>query len=302
MGEDLLALLRGAPLIDGHNDLLYALRDARESGADEPDVAGPCPELQTDLPRLAAGGLGGQFWSVYVRSDLEPHVAATRTLESRRHAEARGAPILARVLGVARGCEPIRRGQLRDGSAIRRAINAALAAARLPAKEIDHVLVDANPRGIIRHSSMPVPTVQLKWQLVLDNEPLDAPSDSFPEAMYDPEAVLALVYTSGTTGRPKGVVLTHANILANLNHVNYWMPYREGGVYLHAAPIFHIADFPFLFGAAAFGALLRFPEAPALAFFRLRERTSAWAASFRRSSKSVVTSTASPARVRLALR
>jgi acyl-CoA synthetase (AMP-forming)/AMP-acid ligase II len=124
---------------------------------------------------------------------------------------------------------------------------------RLTAKEIDHVLADANPRGIIRHSSMPVPTVQLKWQLVLDEQPLDAQSESFPEAIYDPEAVLAFIYTSGTTGRPKGVVLTHANILASLNHVNYWMPYQEGGVYLHAAPIFHIADFPFLFGACAFG-------------------------------------------------
>ena len=31
------------------------------------------------------------------------------------------------------------------------------------------------------------------------------------------------------------------------------MPYQEGGVYLHAAPLFHIADFPFLFGASAFG-------------------------------------------------
>jgi long-chain acyl-CoA synthetase len=65
---------------------------------------------------------------------------------------------------------------------------------------------------------------------------------------------LALVYTSGTTGRPKGVVLTHANILANVDHVNYWMAYKEGGVYLHAAPIFHIADFPFMFASPAFGA------------------------------------------------
>jgi long-chain acyl-CoA synthetase len=42
-------------------------------------------------------------------------------------------------------------------------------------------------------------------------------------------------------------------VLANLDHVNYWLPYREGGVYLHAAPLFHIADFPFMFAAPAFG-------------------------------------------------
>ncbi|TMA52982.1 MAG: long-chain fatty acid--CoA ligase, partial [Deltaproteobacteria bacterium] len=90
--------------------------------------------------------------------------------------------------------------------------------------------------------------------LVLDEAPLDVRSDAYPDAIYDPQAVLTLIYTSGTTGKPKGVVLTHANILANVDHVNYWMPYREGGVYLHAAPIFHIADFPFMFASPAVGA------------------------------------------------
>jgi len=125
---------------------------------------------------------------------------------------------------------------------------------RLSATEIDRILADATPRGLIRHPSIAVPTVPVHWQLVLDDEPLAPASDSHPEAIYDPEAVLALLYTSGTTGRPKGVALTHANVLANLDHVNYWMPYKEAGVYLHAAPIFHIADFPFMFGSPAFGA------------------------------------------------
>ena len=80
--------------------------------------------------------------------------------------------------------------------------------------------------------------------LVLDEEPLNVRSDSYPDAMYDPETILALIYTSGTTGHPKGVVVTHAEILANVHHLNYWMPYREGGVYFHAASMFHILDFP----------------------------------------------------------
>jgi long-chain acyl-CoA synthetase len=125
---------------------------------------------------------------------------------------------------------------------------------RLSITEIDHLIADARPRGIIRHSSLPVPTVKLSWELVLDQEPLDLRSDVYPDAIYDPEAILALVYTSGTTGHPKGVVVTHANILANVDHLNYWMPNREGGVHLHAAPIFHILDFPFMFAAPAFGA------------------------------------------------
>ena len=68
MTEHILQLLRTAPLIDGHNDLLWALRTLREAGEDEPDLREPTPALQTDLPRIAAGGVGGQFWSVYVPS------------------------------------------------------------------------------------------------------------------------------------------------------------------------------------------------------------------------------------------
>jgi long-chain acyl-CoA synthetase len=125
---------------------------------------------------------------------------------------------------------------------------------RLSQMEVDHVIADASPRGLIRHSSLPTPTVKLSWELVLDQEHLEVQSKSHPEPIYNPEAILALVYTSGTTGHPKGVAVSHANILANIDHLNYWMPYRESSVHLHAAPIFHIIDFPFMFAAPAFGA------------------------------------------------
>src|SRR6186997_2328775 len=83
MPRDIVDLLRDAPLIDGHNDLLWALRTARLDAPDapEPDLREPYPALMTDLPRLRAGGIGGQFWSVYVPSDLPPHEAVTQTLE-----------------------------------------------------------------------------------------------------------------------------------------------------------------------------------------------------------------------------
>jgi len=83
MPDDLVELLRDAPLIDGHNDLLWALRTLRIESPEEPepDVSIAAARFMTDIPRLRAGGVGGQFWSVYVPSDLPLHDAVTLTLE-----------------------------------------------------------------------------------------------------------------------------------------------------------------------------------------------------------------------------
>jgi membrane dipeptidase len=79
--DRIVELLRAAPLIDGHNDLLWALRAAREKDAEEPDVGESTPRFHTDLPRLEAGGVRGQFWSVYVPSDLPTDEAVIQTFE-----------------------------------------------------------------------------------------------------------------------------------------------------------------------------------------------------------------------------
>jgi acyl-CoA synthetase (AMP-forming)/AMP-acid ligase II len=124
---------------------------------------------------------------------------------------------------------------------------------RLSVVEIDRVLGDSSPRGLVRHSSLPKPKTRVSWEIVLDETHLDGRNGSCPDPLYDPEATLALIYTSGTTGRPKGVMVSHANLLSDIHNVNYWFPRREGGVYLHAAPMFHIADFPLMFAAPASG-------------------------------------------------
>lgn len=78
--DRIASLLREAPLVDGHNDLLWETREHREKTGQQLDIAVACPALDTDLPRLAAGAVGGQFWSVYVPSDLPPNEAVTQTL------------------------------------------------------------------------------------------------------------------------------------------------------------------------------------------------------------------------------
>jgi membrane dipeptidase len=79
-------LLRRFPLIDGHNDLPWALREraAEPPGGGDPaavDLTAPVPDLHTDLPRLIAGGVGAQFWSVFVPASLTGDAAVTTVLE-----------------------------------------------------------------------------------------------------------------------------------------------------------------------------------------------------------------------------
>ncbi|MFL5994250.1 MAG: dipeptidase [Streptomyces sp.] len=71
-------LLREFPVVDGHNDLPWALREQVRYDLDARDIAtDQSAHLHTDLARLRAGGVGAQYWSVYVRSDLPGAVPAT---------------------------------------------------------------------------------------------------------------------------------------------------------------------------------------------------------------------------------
>jgi membrane dipeptidase len=76
------ALLATHPVLDGHNDLPYALREQVGYDLDQRDIAtDQTGLLHTDLARLRAGGVGGQFWSVYVSSKLQGDRAVSATLE-----------------------------------------------------------------------------------------------------------------------------------------------------------------------------------------------------------------------------
>ena len=85
------------PLIDGHNDLPWAMRGYANYDMDALDLAedqtglqeSGKADLQTDIPRLRKGGVGGQFWSVFVPTPADPSpespgsaVAVQQTLEN----------------------------------------------------------------------------------------------------------------------------------------------------------------------------------------------------------------------------
>ncbi len=106
--ERALRLLKTTPLVDGHNDLPWALRELPEvdetrSAAFAVDLEQPQPRLHTDLPRLRAGGLGVQFWSVYVPCRLSGDAAVTAVVQQAElvHWLADRYPSQLRIVGTA---------------------------------------------------------------------------------------------------------------------------------------------------------------------------------------------------------
>ncbi|RPE34442.1 dipeptidase [Kitasatospora cineracea] len=76
------AVLRTTPVVDGHNDLPWAMRAQAGYDLDAVDLAADqSHRLHTDLGRLRAGGVGAQFWSVYVPAELAGDDAVSATLE-----------------------------------------------------------------------------------------------------------------------------------------------------------------------------------------------------------------------------
>ena len=76
----------------------------------------------------------------------------------------------------------------------------------------------------------------IAWRKLLDSEPLES---SYPRPM--PSGVALLLYTSGTTGVPKGVPLKHSNLVANVTQGKAWLPglHTAEETFLVCLPLFH---------------------------------------------------------------
>ena len=75
------ALHAQVPLIDGHNDLPWQYRKKANRAMSKLDIKQDQPELHTDIRRLREGGVGGQFWSVFVSTDMRPDEYVRATME-----------------------------------------------------------------------------------------------------------------------------------------------------------------------------------------------------------------------------
>ncbi|HEV7516705.1 MAG TPA: dipeptidase [Thermoanaerobaculia bacterium] len=78
-------ILDRVPLVDGHNDVPWQYRERVKNHLDKIDFAqdtsGLDPAMHTDIPRLRKGGLGGQFWSVYIPVEITGPAAVEAVLE-----------------------------------------------------------------------------------------------------------------------------------------------------------------------------------------------------------------------------
>ena len=73
--------------------------------------------------------------------------------------------------------------------------------------------------------------------LITGSEPVAQPAREWAE-----DDLINLCYTGGTTGLPKGVMLSQRNVVANAEHVQMTFGFDEDDVWIHVAPLFHLAD------------------------------------------------------------
>ncbi len=120
-------------------------------------------------------------------------------------------------------------------------------------QELDFFLADAQPRVVVcnpqnyetlrklgnRHGAAAIHTLDEQGQgsLMTDSTGCEP---QFPTAICAKDDLAAILYTSGTTGRPKGAMISHTNLAANGLALHSAWGWQDGDVLLHALPIFHV--------------------------------------------------------------
>ncbi len=129
---------------------------------------------------------------------------------------------------------------------------------RLASTELEFILNDCSARAIIvddaflelgRSLASKTDSIQYVIYAGAGNTPTDCLSldmmteePAFKPTPLEQNLPAGIFYTGGTTGSPKGVVLTHRNLVANAKHTLIAFRYQSSDRYLHASPMFHLAD------------------------------------------------------------
>ena len=125
---------------------------------------------------------------------------------------------------------------------------------RRGAKELAHVLDDAAPARLVAADA----TAAAGAPTERPTEPVTTRTDTAPrEARAADDAPLLVLYTSGTTGAPKGAVLTAAGVGANLDALGRAWEWTDDDAIVHALPLFHVHGLVLgLFGSLRIGGAL----------------------------------------------
>ncbi len=127
---------------------------------------------------------------------------------------------------------------------------------RLGRAELAHVLTDSRPDVVIGAPKRALPA--LDWVPRRFGVDLSARSAELPPATTTDEDPALIVYTSGTTGRPKGAVLSRRAIASNLDALAEAWDWSADDVIVHGLPLFHVHGLVLgLFGPLRLGGALR---------------------------------------------
>lgn len=91
--------------------------------------------------------------------------------------------------------------------------------------------------SVIHMGDGETPEGMLNYEQVLQG------AEPMPRVRMDSDSLAGIFYTGGTTGTPKGVMLSHSNLIHSAMYAAVYIPSNDDTRCLHGAPMFHIADF-----------------------------------------------------------
>ncbi|MFH1350666.1 MAG: AMP-binding protein, partial [Pseudomonadota bacterium] len=127
---------------------------------------------------------------------------------------------------------------------------------RLIGPEIEYILRNSESNWVVVHNSflphfqqITIPAL-LERTIVVGEVPPGIKAVSYQEVLakgsplaadrtIDPESTAIIVYTSGTTGHPKGAVIRHCNSVASGQYVSHWAGMRRGDILLSSTPMYN---------------------------------------------------------------
>ncbi|MEV0780573.1 acyl-CoA synthetase [Streptomyces sp. NPDC050433] len=107
-------------------------------------------------------------------------------------------------------------------------------------RELTHIVTDSSPALVLAERGVELPPTLAELKRLDTDVTVSVPNAAPLPAEPSPESPALIVYTSGTTGPPKGVVLPRRAVAANLDALEDAWQWTEADILVHALPLFHV--------------------------------------------------------------